>query len=201
MVKESDMIENKILSLDEIESNETYKACTFTNNSQAVHVSEVIFESCEFESREFIRSEWLDCTFKSMIFSNMNLSESIFYRCRFEHCQLLGTNFSLNRWKQTTVKDSRCDYLSMSQSIIESCHWQTSSLKEAFFQEVTIQKEVSFDQCELSQADFSETKLANIDFSSSEFDSLYFSPTYLKGAIFAHYQAPQLLSMMGVRIK
>lgn len=195
------MIENKTLSLDEIEASETYRGCTFTNSSQAVRVSEVTFERCEFQSREFIRSEWLDCTFKSMIFSNMNLSESIFYRCQFEYCQLLGTNFSLNRWKQTTVKDSRCDYLSMSQSIIEGCHWQASSLKEAFFQEVTIKKELSFDQCELSQADFSETKLANIDFSTSEFESLSFSPEHLKGASFSHYQAAQLLAMMGVYIK
>lgn len=195
------MIENQTFSLDEVEAGESYKNCQFTYSSEIIHVSDVTFERCEFQNQEFQRSEWLDCTFKDIIFSNLSFSESVFYRCRFEHCQLLGTNFIDNRWKETRISDSRCDYINFSESVLEKCFFENTSLKEAYFQSLTVKKSLVFDSCQLEQADFLGTKLATIDFSKSEFENIVFSPNLLKGAIISHYQAAQMIGMLGVKIK
>lgn len=193
------MIENQELQLDEIEEGRQYRNCRFNPGDQFVYVTNVIFENCEFSS-EMIRSEWLDCIFKKSILSNINFSDSIFYRCQFEQCQMLGTIFAKNRWKETTFNDVRADYSNFSESHLEKVQFITSQLKEASFQALTIKKGLTFTNCLLNQADFMDTKLNGIDFSTSDFDELLFTPTLLKGAKISSQQASSILAMMGVKI-
>lgn len=195
------MIENQTLSLDEVEVGESYRNCIVTSSNETPYFSDVHFEHCEFQNQHYTRGEWVDCTFKNIVFSNKDFSDSIFYRCRLERCQLLGTNFSNNRWKETQVIDSRGDYMQFSEAILEKSVFERVSLREAFFQMMTIKKGLIFAECALERADFFETKLAGIDFSTSEFESLIFSPQGIKGAIVSHYQAAQILAMLGVKVK
>ncbi len=194
------MIEKQTLAFDDIEANETYKHCRFSHSTRMIRLSDVHFESCEFANQSFTDSEWLDCTFKNIHLANLDFSNSIFYRCCFEQCQLLGTNFSNNRWKNSQILDSRCSYLNFSGSTLEQTVIKESTLQEAFFQDVTVTKNLKFMQCELSRADFLDTKLTGIDFSESSFDRLIFSPHLIKGAVLSSYQATQFLALMGVKI-
>ena len=195
-------IQQKItLSLSDIEPYTHYQNCNFTVAYDQVRISDCIFENCTFPKQTYIKSEFLDCTFQNIILSNYNFSESIFYRCTFESCQLLGTNFSINRWKDIRINNSRGDFLNLSEAKIENITFDTSTLKDAFFQSVVIKKKLIFTDCELSQADFSETKLAAVDISTSQFETLVVTPTLLKGITISYFQAAQFMSMLGAKIK
>lgn len=193
------MIKNQQLMLDEIEEGNHYRNCQFTYGIQPIYATEVTFENCEFPE-EMMRSEWLDCSFKKSILSNINFAESIIYRCRFGQCQMLGTNFSKNRWKDTQFTDVRADYSNFSESIFEKVQFSKTQLLEASFQAMTIKKGMIFIECLLNDADFMDTKLNGIDFSKSDFEQLIFSPSLLKGAKISSQQASHILAMMGVKI-
>lgn len=194
------MIENKRMSLDDVEVAEHYKDCLFSYSSGSLHFSEVTFENCEFQQTEFSRSEWLDCQFIHMDLSNNVINESFFYRCTFDNCQLMGVDFSGNKWKSNKVVACKGDYVSFSCASIENCSFVETSLRESFFQEVKIKKGLKFDNCLLNQADFLETHLAGVDFSKSLFDSVIFSPELLKGCTINHIQATNLIALLGVKV-
>lgn len=194
------VIENRKLSFDEIEPGEHYKNCIFLTSPISKRINDATFEKCEFEQTEFQGSEWLDCDFIHMSFSNYIFSKSIFYRCMFEKCQLIGVAFIENKWKASQVMDSRADYVNFTGSTLESIIFKEISLKEAFFQEVKVNKKLIFDKADLSGADFLHTKLAGVDFSKSTFDSLRFSPDHVMGVKINPLQAVPLLNFLGVDI-
>lgn len=195
------MIENKKMSLDDIETGEYYKNCYFNYSSDRIRFSEVIFDSCEFQQNDFRNSEWLDCKFIHLNLSNYLFANSIFYRCEFEKCQLTGADFSKNKWKANLISDSKANYLSLDSTSIDNCKFQDTKLKDSFFQAVKINNGLVFKNCELEDADFLDTNLNSVDFSTSYFDTLNISPNLIKGCIINSLQASLLISLLGMKIK
>lgn len=195
------IVEARQLPLDEVESGVHYKNCSFDYSEDLLRFSNVTFEKCTFQQTVFDHSEWLDCQFIQVNFSNFSLSNSVFYRCKFDKCQLTGTNFDHNHWKNNEVNECKGNYLNLSDSALEACRFLDTYLPEAYFQSAKIKKSCHFIRCELESADFLDTPLKGVDFSESLFTDLRVSPNQLKECVINPYQAAVFVRLLGVKIK
>lgn len=193
------MIRDKKILAEAVSAYEHYQDCLILL-TEDVRFSDVIFENCQFSQENLSKGEWLDCQLIRCQLANHNFSDSLFYRCQFKNCQLLGADFSRNKWKNNLLESSRGDFLNLSESTLENTKFIATNLREAFFQACQF-KEVTFQDCQLERSDFLDSKLKSVDFSSSRFETLIFSPELLKGATFDYQQAPNILQLLGLKLK
>lgn len=195
------MIEQQTLSLDEVQTGETYVDCHFSYSSEALRFDSVTFQNCSFEQSDFSHSEWVDCWLVSCQFLNHDFSESFFFQTEFDKCQLMGTNFADNSWKKVKIIDSKADYFNVSDSKLTDCRFIAVELHEAYFQELKIVGGLVFENCDLNGSDFLQTPLKNVDFSSSYFETLLLSADKLRGCLISPMQAQILVGLLGVKVK
>lgn len=194
------MITDQTLRLDEVRVDETYENCTFLTSNERLRFSDVTFRRCTFEQDDLADSEWLDCEFQYINWSNKQIQRSLLYRCKFENCQLVGTDFFENNWRDNEVVESKADYLNLAAAKLNNCNFSDTDLKDASFQDGEITKVLKFKGGDLSHADFTETPLKQIDFSKSYFESILFTPGLLRGCKINSLQASVMLSMLGAKI-
>lgn len=196
------MIAHQTLTAAQLEPYETYSECTIAATSLPGKVSDVTLDNCTLTGI-WSQSEWLDCTFQNLNLANQDWNQAVLYRCHFQGCNLLGTNFSNGVWKTVRLADCRADYANWSGAQLTACAAQTTSLREAYFRDVTFKRGFVATQCDLDQASFWESPLAGVDLAASTFEQLEVTPEakYLRGLVLNALQAATVLSLFGVRLK
>ena len=194
------MIANQTLRLDEVQADEEYENCTFLTSNERLRFSEVTFSHCTFEQDDLADSEWLDCEFQAINWSNKQVQRSLLYRCKFENCQLVGTDFFENNWRDNEVIESKAEFLNLAAAKINNCKFTDTDLKDASFQECEVTKALKFKGGDLTQTDFTETTLKMIDFSKSYFESIRFTPAILRGCKVKSTQASVMMAILRAKI-
>ena len=83
---------------------------------------------------------------------------------------------------------------------IENVLFENTVLKNSNFQENNL-KNIIFKNADLTQAQFFKTSLKDIDFSESTIDGITVLTEDIKGAIINEFQAIELISLLGIKIK
>lgn len=162
------------------------------------------FNGCRFMKVHFIgdfkKTIFVDCVFDHCDFSNVNLTESLFYRVHFENCK--GTGSILRKSKLRYTRFSQCVFTlsDFSESSFEQVRFIDSNFSESAFQEV---KQTGFvtEKVDFTQADFYETALSGMDVSGCRLDGIRLSPQRIKGLTVDFDQAVALAVLLGVKVK
>ncbi|WP_056988650.1 pentapeptide repeat-containing protein [Lacticaseibacillus camelliae] len=195
------MIERQILSLDEVQEDQTYSGCTITVSNQDIQVSGVTFLNCTFAQTDFRGGEWLDCTIRGSRFLTADFTGSVMYRCRFEGCQLMGADFTRSTWQDVTVAGCQATYLILAEAKLKNARFEDTKLTESSFQAASIVKPgLVVAGGEMTGADFSDTKLAQVNLAKARFDRLIFTPALLSGLKINQWQAAVIAGSLGVDI-
>lgn len=91
-------------------------------------------------------------------------------------------------------------YSNLSMASMKSILFKNTILRNANFQENKL-KNIIFKEADLTQAQFFKTSLNGIDFSDSIIEGIAVSIEDIKGTIINEFQAIDLISLIGVKVK
>ncbi len=150
-----------------------------------------IIELKEISNTEF--SEFINCDFNSLNFSEMSFKNSKFIECRFKKCNLTNSSFTGTAFREVSFEGCKLlginwsdttssSLLSFSDSILDLCVFQSldmrglkainCSIKDAHFSQSKLQNSyffntnlegTTFSQCDFSNSDFRGSKGYFID--------------------------------------
>lgn len=162
------------------------------------------FNGCTFKKVRFQgdykKTSFVDCVFEQCDLSNLNFTQSLFFRVRFDHCK--GTGSILRQSKFKFVQFNQCLFslADFSESSIEQVRFMDSSFSESAFQSMKqsgwVTRKVDF-----SEADLIDTPLTGMDLSGCVLHGVRLSPQRLKGLTVDANQAVGLVGLLGVLVK
>lgn len=156
------------------------------------------FIECEFHSIDFTQSnlslsKFIECKFSNCNLSNVSLKNALLRDCEFIGSKLMGLNFAETQGL-STPKFSECslDYsvfqsLNLSASLFRNC-----SLKETDFYEANLFKS-DFSGSHLSGAVFNKANLATCDFRGAQ---EYFIDLRITNVKKAKFNLPEALGLL-----
>ena len=121
-------------------------------------VQSCIFSNCSFGACSIRKSQFSDVVFKNCDLSNVNLTECGFHRVEFTGCKLMGTNMSDGTFNHITFDECRGEYMNLSMSKMRYIQFTRSNLQGAGIEGCQLMN-VSFDACNLMEAEFYRTSL------------------------------------------
>lgn len=195
------MIENKLISLDDVISGESYFKCEFQYSNGNIMLDEIMFDNCTFQQEDFSLADILDCTFINCDLSNYIFNESNIYRTTFKNSRLLGTSWIGSNLKEFSIDACQADLSNFSDASINKASFSNSTFKEAYFQSVSFKNTIKFDKCNIEAIDLMGTKLKNVRVDSSQFDTIIFSPELMAGFQINSQQGVVILSALGLKVK
>lgn len=154
---------------------------------------ECTFTSIDFTQTNLTLSKFIGCKFTYCNLSNISLKNTLLRDCHFKSCKLIGLNFSETQGISTPVFiESVLDYsvfqsLSLVGSIYKNC-----SLKEVDFYEANLSKS-DFSDSLLKGAVFNKANLSASDFRGAHEYSIDLRVTNVKKAKFNLPEALNLL--------
>ena len=168
-------------------------------------IRDIEFNDCEFINvtinTELLNSSFIDCTFKNCDLSNINLSESLFRRVKFIDCKLLGTELSASSFKDVTFKNTLMNYSNFSYSKIENVEFCECILDNSSFNYIERIKNIEFNNSSLIDAEIINTSLNKEDISTANITVIKINPSYLKGLCINMFQAADIISYLGIKIR
>lgn len=195
------MIENKLISLDDVISGESYFKCEFQYSNGNIMLDEIMFDNCTFQQEDFSLADILDCTFINCDLSNYIFNESNIYRTTFKNSRLLGTSWIGSNLKKFSIDACQADLSNFSDASINKASFSNSTFKEAYFQSVSFKNMIKFDKCNIEAIDLMGTKLKNVRVDSSQFDTIIFNPELMAGFQINSQQGVAILSALGLKVK
>mgnify|MGYP003587712261 CR=1 FL=1 len=189
--------------LGEMPSDGKFRDYEFENTTLRFDFCEE-FNGCRFKkvhfTGDFKKMSYVDCTLDHCDFSNISLSESLFYRVRFMNCKGIGSILRKSKFKYVEFNSSALSLSDFSESSFEQVRFIDSSFSESAFQQI---KQVGFitENVDFTQADFYDTALNGMDVSGCRLDGIRLSPQKLKGLIVDTDQAVALAVLLGVKVK
>ncbi|QIL51143.1 hypothetical protein G7084_07475 [Weissella coleopterorum] len=195
------MIENKVMSLDEVEIGEKYFKCEFTFSNGNLLLDDITFDSCIFKQDDFSLADILDCTFINCDLSNFLFNESNIYRTKFKNDRLLGSSWIGANLKDIKIEACQGDLSNFSAAKITKSVFSDTALQEAYFQDVEFKNQIIFDHCNIDAIDVTNTKLKQVQVASSSFSAISFSPELMKGLQLNIQQGMIILNALGLDVK
>ena len=113
---------------------------------------------------------------------------------------MTGDNFIDARLYNISFVESNLNYANFTTASIENVSFKDTVLRNSNFQENKF-KNIIFKNADLTQSQFFKTSLRNIDLSESIIDGIILSVEDIKGAIINEFQAIDLITLLGVKIK
>jgi uncharacterized protein YjbI with pentapeptide repeats len=187
----------------EMPSDGKFRDYEFENTTLQLDFCEE-FNGCRFTkvrfSGDFKKTTFVDCIFDHCDFSNVLMSESLFFRVRFENCKGTGSIIRKSKLKFTEFNHCVFSLSDFSECSFEQVRFIESNFSESAFQEV---KQTGFvtEKVDFTQADFYDTILSGMDVSGCRLDGIRLSPQRLKGLTVDSDQAVALAVLLGVKVK
>jgi uncharacterized protein YjbI with pentapeptide repeats len=113
---------------------------------------------------------------------------------------MTGCNFIESRLYNVSFIESNLNYTNLSMASLENVAFDNTGLRSSNFQENKL-KNIIFKQADLTQSQFFKTSLKNLDFSDSIIEGLAVGLEDIKGATINQFQAIDLVSLLGVKVK
>ncbi len=162
--------------------------CTFksTTLKPSINISDQLFEGIQYHETGLHCGEYDHCTFKDCIFSQVDLSYSIFTSCRFENCDLSNAKINGTAFRQVVFKECKMLGLrfDLCNTFLLSFAFDHCLLNFSSFYLLKI-KNTQFRSCTLQEVDFSECDLTKSSFAESDLSGAIFDQTNLEQADFA----------------
>jgi uncharacterized protein YjbI with pentapeptide repeats len=187
------------------EPGEYFRVLLSNENLTGRELPHLVFEQVHLRHAVFLQASLpglraSDCRLEHCDFSGARLEKARLKRLEFSGCRLLGTDFLEGVFEDLLFKDC----------IAEGCHFAMASFRAARFEKCAFPRAsfesadlsgAVFDGCDLTGANFNGAKLEGADFSTAKIDALQIGVKELQGAIIAPWQAAQVVSLLGIRIK
>lgn len=148
-------------------------------------VEDICFEGQNFVETPLSKGQYEYCTFKNCVFSGADLSNFVFYECKWEGCNLAMANvrqtaFRTNRFHDCKLLGLRFDECN---TIGFSVAFEKSILNYASFFKLKL-KNALFVDCQLHEVEFIETDLTNVQFKNCDLYKTVFENSRLENADF-----------------
>ncbi len=161
-----------------------------------------LFVGCSFHKCCFEKASFVDVEFRGCDFSNCNFQRAYLERCSFVDCKCIGTDFVGAMIKHTLVSQCNLQYANLNTAKLTAVRFQSVDFSDASMAEAKLSK-FSADDSKFIRNDLSKTMLAGIDFSGNILiaPTLSSPPVELKGILIDMLQAPDLVGLLGVKVK
>ena len=163
---------------------------------------ESVLETCGFHKCCFEKASFIDVEFRGCDFSNSNFQGAYFERCRFIACKCIGADMVGAMVKHTVFEECNLQYANLNTAKLTGVLWKTVDFTDASMAEAKLAKFYT-EASKFIRNDFSKTMLAGIDFSGNVLiaPTLSSPPIELKGILIDMLQAPDLVGLLGVKVK
>ena len=165
------------------------------------------YENCTFKNINFSNLilnsiEFTDCTFVSCDFSMAKLDRVSLSKIKFIQCKLLGIDFGKCSSSSFSVSFDNCvlNYCLFLKLNVRKTIFKNCSIKEAVFSESNL-SEASFLLCDLSNTVFEKCNLTHCDFRTAQNYSINPSENKIKNALFSYPGVLGLLNQFNIKIE
>jgi fluoroquinolone resistance protein len=161
------------------------------------------FINCTFSYIDFTNSnltlcKFIECQFTNCNLSNVSLKNSVFRDTHFNACKLLGLNWAeAQTISSPTFSESVLDYAVFQSLSLIGVSFKNCSMKEVDFYEANLSKS-NFTDSVLSQASFNKANLSQADFRGALDYFIDPGETNIKKAKFSMPEALALLQALEV---
>jgi len=149
-------------------------------------ISDQFFDSIKYNELGLACGEYDHCTYSGCIFSQVDLTYSIFTSCRFENCDLSNAKLDGTAFRQVVFKDCKmlglrfdlCNVFLLSfafdHCILNFSSFYQLKIKNTHFRNCMLQ-EVDFSECDLTKSSFADSDLSGAVFDSTNLEQSDFS--------------------------
>jgi uncharacterized protein YjbI with pentapeptide repeats len=186
--------------------DDSYSSVRFVKlDLSAQRVEHLLFESAQFEHTSLSQTSFLAPRFTNVHFEECDLANAAWeratiHRAEFFDSKWVGLKLPEAHLRDVFVRNCRGQYLHCRFATLKSVTFQDCDLSDADFQGSDLTG-VRFIHCNLTNAEFSQTKLSGADFRGSQIDHIKVGPHELPGAIVDPVQAAYLASLLGLVVK
>jgi uncharacterized protein YjbI with pentapeptide repeats len=189
-----------------LSDDDTYASVRFVRLDVAAQQAEhLLFETALFEHVSFSQTRFLAPRFSKVRLEACDLSNAVWERATlhgvaFSESKLIGFKLPEAHLRDVSLYHCPGQYLQCRFATLKSVTFQDCDLSDADFQGSDLNG-VKFLHCNLSNVTFSQAKLAGADLRGSQIDHIKVGPQELPGAIVDPIQAAYLASLLGLVVK
>ncbi len=196
----SEAIQNALFEEDAVEHFEfDHDECSNFSESE-LEFSGCVFRNVLFSALDIQKIHFSDCEFIHCDISGIPFRDGTMIRCTFTDCRMIGCSFDQMLLRDVLFSDCVLNYAAFTDSKAERCEYSGCDLSEGtFFGFKT--KSWSISHCKMHGVQIRECSLAGIDLCDSEIADLSAPADALRGMTVSFSQAPEILSLFGVRIR
>jgi len=182
------------------------------------------YEDLDISSKEFVKIEFDECTFRKCDLSHSSFKDCIFTECSFYNCDLSLVKVTNSKISDVSFVDCKVIGVDWTRASWDSLikkpmKFKTSIINSSSFYGLELEG-MKLKECEARDVDFREANLKESDFSFTDFENSIFFNTnlsevnfsyaknfnidiknnILKDALFSRYEAINLLNGIGIKI-
>lgn len=199
--KESDFNLDDIKILDEdLYVHKRFKDIEFNDDLIGISFDDCEFINCTFKGKvkncSFFNVKFYKCEISNIMFINNGIHYTL-----FDTCHLVGINFIDSKIKNSEFVNSHMRFGSLSTTELKEVDFKECNMMEFRFFDISFEKNILFDNCNLEDLEVSGTSLKDVDVRSSNIDGIRVSVNDVKGLIVTEVQAISLIYLLGIVIK
>lgn len=179
---------------------------TEKNINQLIINSESQFEDCTFSGINFseyqlVSSLFFNCNFQNCNLSNQNMTNATFRNVKFESCNLIGINWcTLKRFEGCEFNNCKLNYSVFQGLKLKNIIITNSQAIEVDFSDADLTNSLLTNTA-LAGTNFSRSILINADFRSAKDFLFDLRTTKIKGLQLSMPEALNLLTALGAKIE
>lgn len=175
------------------------------NEIEPICISYVTMDTCYFKGISFQNITLKGVDFVDVIFDNCDISNVVFversiHRVKFKNCRLTGVSFIQCFLGNIQIIDCQANYINFASGKIRDMEIRNSSLVQSSFIELTT-KNLSIQECDLTRSEMFKCEFPKLDLSTSTINELQVDIPSLKGVTVSMYQAAELATLLGLKVK
>ncbi|MBK7873175.1 MAG: pentapeptide repeat-containing protein [Saprospiraceae bacterium] len=150
-----------------------------------IYIEDKLFKSVDFSETELTKGDYERCSFANCVFLNVDLSAINFVECTFEHCDLSMAKLANTGFRDVRFKSCRLLGLHFEDcnDFLFSVAFENCQLNLSSFYQKTLKVTV-FKGCNLQEVDFTEADLTNVIFEHCDLSKAIFAQTKLENTDF-----------------
>ena len=142
----------------------------------------------------------LDAVHDSCDWSNAAWDGAKVARCVFTECKMTGFGAANARFENTCFRRCKMDLGIFLRTEFESCSFEHCLLRESSFEEAMF-RQVRFRGCDLTNVRMARAQLEEVDLRGCDVRGLQFDLGNARGLTIDPAQAPDLIKLLGVRVR
>lgn len=192
-------------SSDALIAEESYERMLFKDmtlvgtDAEDASFSECFFDHVQLSDAQLIASRFVDSRIDHVNASNANLEKCVLRRVEVISSKLTGVSMSEGTLEHVRFENTKADFLLLGFGKCSHVTFDTCNLTDADFQGCHLSN-VTFANCDLSNVDMSHAKIEKVDVRGSVISGLRIAPEQLRGLIIEPSQAIYFVGLLGATI-